>query len=272
MRAIWACIAGPKRFGIPSEWDAKNRWGAMQTEQLLIALKKRMRQRGVSYSDAGKALGLSSSSVKRLFSEKSFTLPRIEVLCQLTDIDLYQLADLAQNMEEQLDSLSVEQESALVSDPKVMLIGVCLINRWSFKQILEKYDLLETELVKIFAVFDRMKIIEYLPGNRYRLNISRNFTWIPNGPIQRFFVNSLADDVIKTNISTDRNHLYFKWAMISTETAIELNKKISQLIDEYLALSEYDSKYSVQDKLTSSLMICFQEDWEPEMFSRFIKQ
>ena len=51
----------------------------MMSEQLLKALKKHLKSKGISYQQVGEALGLSTSSVKRLFAERSFTLPHLEL-------------------------------------------------------------------------------------------------------------------------------------------------------------------------------------------------
>ena len=54
-----------------------------QTDQLLDALKRVLRERGLTYADAAGALELSEASVKRLFSQRQFTLERVERLCEL---------------------------------------------------------------------------------------------------------------------------------------------------------------------------------------------
>ena len=49
-----------------------------QTDQILTALKKCLRAKGLTYRDVAAALELSEASVKRLFSEQSFSLKRLE--------------------------------------------------------------------------------------------------------------------------------------------------------------------------------------------------
>jgi hypothetical protein len=54
--------------------------------------------------------------------------------------------------------------------------------------------------------------------------------------------------------------------MLSKQSAQELNRKIKHLIDEYLLIAQQDMRISVNDKMTSSLLILFREDWEPDAF------
>ena len=52
----------------------------------------------------------------------------------------------------------------------------------------------EAEVVKALARLDSLGIIDLLPNNRIRVKVARNFTWLPDGPIQQFFRAQLKDD------------------------------------------------------------------------------
>lgn len=49
-----------------------------QTRLIVETLKRELRKQRITYRDVARRLDLSEASVKRLFSEKSFTLERIE--------------------------------------------------------------------------------------------------------------------------------------------------------------------------------------------------
>ena len=54
--------------------------------------------------------------------------------------------------------------------------------------ILEHYQLSEATCIKRTCFkLDQLRLITLLPGNRIRLNISRDFDWIPGGPIRTYF-------------------------------------------------------------------------------------
>ena len=235
-------------------------------ENLLIALKGVFRNKGITYKDAAKALDLSEISIKRIFSEKNISLIRLEKLCEFADTDFGELMKLAEESHQKISTLTIEQERGLISNKKLLLLGVCLINHWTFDEILSKYQFKETELIGLFAQMDNLKIIEYLPGNRYRLNIARDFSWLPNGPIQKYFAQSILGDLLSGNQFRSKNHFRYVWGMLSKESTQELNRKIKRLIDEYLLIAQQDTRISVEDKMTSSLMILFREDWEPDEF------
>ncbi|MEE9344230.1 MAG: hypothetical protein V3U88_01345 [Methylococcales bacterium] len=236
------------------------------TESLLTALKGVFKHKGITYKDAAIALNLSEISIKRIFSEHNTSLVRLEKLCEFAKTDFGELMQLAEQASLKIAHLTVEQEQELVRNKKLLLLGVCLINHWTFDDILSKYQFEETELIRLFAQMDRLKIIEYLPGNRYRLNIARDFYWQPNGPIHRYFAKSILDEYLSGKLPPSTNHFRFVWGMLSKQSAQELNQKIKRLIDDYLQIAQQDARIPVNDKMTSSLMIVFREDWEPDEF------
>lgn len=153
------------------------------TTNLLDALKTVFRSKGITYRDAAKALDLSEVSIKRLFSEKNCSLARLEKLCDLAETDFSTLLEIAESKQQQLTELSLEQEKLLVGDTRLLVVAVCIINFWSFDEILSHYQFTEAELTGAFTQLDKLGLIELLPSNRYRLKVSRNFRWRIRGPI-----------------------------------------------------------------------------------------
>jgi len=238
------------------------------TVNILSALKRRLRSQGITYKQAAEALELSEVSIKRLFAERSFSLLRIEKLCELANTDFAELVQFADAAQQQLDQLSLEQEQQLVADANLLLVAVCIINYMSFADIIEKYDYNEPALIKSFTMLDKMNIIELLPNNRYRLKLNRRFSLQPNGPIQSFFVNNMLKEFLSRKSAQEKAPFQLAWGMLSKNSAQELQKKIQRLFDEYLQIAEHDKRIPVSEKLTSSLFIMFHEDMEPTLFTQ----
>lgn len=242
------------------------------TENLLIALKKLFRVRGITYKDAALALDLSEVSVKRLFSECNCSLARFEKLCELAGTDIGELLVMVESQQQQLTQLSVQQEQILVSDTRLLLVAVCIINHWHFDEILAKYNFSTPQLTRLFTTLDKLGIISLLPGNRYHLKIARSFSWQSHGPIQSYFVQSILQDYLKSSVQNSGNHFRLVWGMLTKESAEELNRKIHRLIDEYLQIAEQDRRIPVSEKMTSSLLVMFREDWEPQIFQQEMRE
>lgn len=224
--------------------------------------------RGLTYKQVGIHLGLSASSVKRLFADQSFTYQRLEQLSELVGMDMLQLLKTVDEQGSQLSKLSWQQEQQIVENPRLLLVGVCLINRCEFDEVLAKYQFEETELFQMFAAYDRFGVIDLLPGNRYRLKVSTNFSWQAGGPIQHFFAAEILGNYLANPVQSSGNLNRYLWGMLSESSAAELSRKIRHLIDDYLLLADKDKNQAMADKLTSSLLIVFKEDWEPDIFRK----
>ena len=102
-----------------------------------------------------------------------------------------------------LQSLSLEQESELIGDPKLLLTAYCLVNNWTFAEILDRYEITEVEGITYLARLDRMRLIELLPGNRVKALIATNFTWHPNGPIEQYFRKEVQGPFFNADFTED---------------------------------------------------------------------
>ena len=152
---------------------------------LTQALKRVLKSAGLTYADAAEHLGLSEASVKRLFKERSFSVERMEQLCEMAGADLMQLVRSVDDQRTQMLELSEEQETELAQDLPLFVAAICVLNRYRFEDVLADYQIDRHDLQQLFARLDRIGIIELLPNNRYRLRVSRGFQWRANGPIER---------------------------------------------------------------------------------------
>ncbi len=233
-----------------------------EATDLLDALKGLLRERGLTYADAAQALGLSEASVKRLFSQRTFTLERVEALCELAGADIAELVARAEAARSRLDEMSVEQEEALVEDPLLLLTMVCAINRWSFTKILAAYRIDEHDLVQRFARLDRLGLLDLLPENRYRLRLSRTFRWRAGGPIQRFFMSAVMNDFL-TAPGPYAGRVRFVWGQLSSGHAQQIERAIERVLGDFETLADADARNEDPDRFGSSLLIGFRRDWEP---------
>ena len=221
----------------------------------------------MSYEQVAGHLGLSLSSVKRLFSTGSFTLERLEAICDLAGVDLLELARQAEAQRLQVASLTTEQERELIGDPALLLVAICATNRWRFERIAQHYQISEPRLIQLLAKLDRMGLIELMPGNRIKLRIARNFAWLPNGPIHRYFVDHVQSAFLSGAFLPDRDLHRFAWGMLSAESATVLREKMVELMESFDELTRGDEVRPSQEGRTSGrcLLVALRQ-WAPAGF------
>ena len=93
-----------------------------QTAKLLDTLKFYLKSREITYLKLAQRLKLSESSIKRLFSEKSLSLKRLERILHILDLDFYELVRMSRRKDPDADQpLTVEQEKALSGNPRMLV-------------------------------------------------------------------------------------------------------------------------------------------------------
>ena len=237
----------------------------VQSQRMIEALKQVLKTRGVSYARVACVLDLSESSVKRLFSTGAFSLQRLEAVCDLAGVDLLELAQQADAKRFRVPALTVEQEREVVGDSALLLVAICVLNRWSFARILDRYQFTPSRLVRLLARLDRMGLIELLPGNRIRLRIARNFAWLPDGPIHRFFVTRLQNEFLDGEFLPQRDVHRVAWGMLSSESAATLRTRIAGLADAFDELTRGDEVRADTAAHGTCLLIALRE-WVPSPF------
>ena len=105
------------------------------TRAIVETLKKVLKARGMTYAELALALHVSTPTVKRLFSQRTFTLERLEEILKVLELDFHELARMSHGRRSGPVELSVEQESALAKDARLFSVFWLISNEWRFDVI-----------------------------------------------------------------------------------------------------------------------------------------
>ena len=237
----------------------------VQSKRLVNALKETLKSRDITYAEVAEHLDLSLSSVKRQFSTQRFSLHRLEQVCDLAGIDLLELARIAEERRLRVAALTEDQERQLVSDPALLLTTVCVLNRWTFERIVERYGFSTLQLTNLLVRLDRIGLIELLPAKRIRLRVARNFAWLPGGPIHRYFVDRVQGEFLSGEFDPDRDLHRFSWGMLSDPSAAQLRGKIAEVMDAFDDLTRRDEVRADAAAAGTCFLVALRR-WEPTAF------
>jgi len=242
-----------------------------QTAALVDTLKKQLKASGKTYADVAQALELSEASVKRLFSEHNFTLQRIDSICELMGIDMADLVLQMSARRQQLTALTKEQEQQIANDMVLLLVTVCVINGFTWNDLLEHYELEETLLIQKLAQLDRLKIIDLLPGNRIKRRIAPNFNWLPNGPIQQFFREKVEQDFFSSRFDKKNEKLVVINGLLSPSGNADIQKKLQKLSHEFTEQMAADSDLPIEQRFGNTMVLAIRQ-WNYSMFKPLKKK
>jgi predicted transcriptional regulator len=233
---------------------------------LVEVLKRELRTRGVTYAQVARKLGLSEASVKRMFSRREFTLKRLDQVCQLTNSDFSDLARTLHREETLVAQLTHEQEKEIASSIKLLLAAVCALNHVTPEQIVETYDISQAECIQLLVKLDRIGFIQLQPNNRIKLLVSRDFAWLPDGPIQRFFKQHAHDDFIDSRFDRPDEYCVVVNAMLSSSSRATILARLKRIAREFSELHNDDLRLPTSERSAVSMLIAIRH-WELQAFA-----
>jgi len=205
--------------------------------------------------------------VKRQFAHHGFTLQRLDRICELIGIEISDLVlILNQQASARISGLSLEQEQELVGDLELLLITVCVLNRWTLKQIVQHLAIPELRCIEHLARLDRLKMIELLPKNRVRLRVARNFQWRENGPIQQFFLKRLQSDFFDSRFDQQQERLIVINGMLASSSNAVFQRKLEQLAREFDELANQDAGLPFEQRRGTTVVLAMRR-WRYGLFT-----
>ncbi len=229
-----------------------------QTKDLLSALKKCLRLKGLTYRDVAVALQLSEASVKRIFSEQTFSVSRLEEVCRFLDMSIYDLARLArQGIDNDLTRLSAEQEQGLADDPLVLTYFYLLLTGRTPQKIAREFSLDDQQQTTMLVRLSRLKLVELYPNNKGRLLTGRRIDWRQDGPIRKMYENEVQQAFLDSHFEQEDQVFRFETGELSDASVKIVLKKIERLCLEFDEFAELDVSTPEKHKRAIGLLIGF---------------
>lgn len=241
-----------------------------QTSLFISTIKACLKNKGLTYADVAERLDLSEASVKRIFSEENLSLQRLDQICQMMNMELCDLAKIAEQNQHEIQELTEEQEAEFVKQPKLLFVAYMLLNDFTFEEIKKHYNIEELEGIQLLAHLDRIKFIDLLPGNRVKLLTSRNFRWRRNGAIEKLFNQTIRKEFFQSRFSKPDECMKFGSGMVSRSTILIMHQKIEKLVADFNELAQQDASLPYSERIGVSMVGAIRP-WEFSLFAEFRK-
>jgi DNA-binding Xre family transcriptional regulator len=227
-----------------------------ETRQLVDALKRCLKMRGLTYRGLAQRIGLSEASVKRIFSERSFTLRRLEQVCGALEITVAELVRMIEKGHGRATTLSLEQEQALARDPALLSYFYLLLNGWTEQEIRRDYEFEEAQVQGLRARLIELELIESLPRRRHRLRINRQIVWRRDGPVRRAYERQVKAEFLQADFAGAGDFFGWQPAELTTASIEVLKRKLALLYREFLEMAELDTA-STKTRHSTALLLAF---------------
>ena len=235
------------------------------SRELVAALKAELKRAGMTYAQLAPTLGLSESSVKRLFAQGDLSLARIDLILGVLKLDFTDLARQLVSNRPPRRMLTREQEAALVADPRVLTVALSVLSEWPFEQIVSTYRLSPAQVVAALTLLDRQGLIELRPNNLYRLNVDKTLRWQPDGPLMRFFRERVMADYFDGHFEGEGELLSVVHGQISPAHADAFVERLERLVRDFALQHSASSSDSSQARGAYTLVVGIRSWWFSEL-------
>jgi DNA-binding Xre family transcriptional regulator len=241
-----------------------------QVEQITRVIKGLLKQQGMTYLTLANKLNMSEANVKRMFAKQAISLQRLEQICAALKLTISELVLLIERQKELVTTLTKEQEQQLVKDIKLLLVAVCVRDAWTLTEIISHYQISEHECIQLMARLDKLKMIELLPGNEYRLLIAQDFKWLPNGPLERYVTHFVIKDFMHAGFKEAESFRFYMPGTYSVSSLEILKRRLEELTREAASLNQQDAKLPVSQRKRVGMLVAMRP-WELEQFQALRK-
>jgi DNA-binding Xre family transcriptional regulator len=233
--------------------------------KIVTTLKQQLKHRGITYKALAGQLKLSESAVKHMFSTGNLSIKRLDELCAILELDIGELVNIAEFQEARIEELSADLERELVADIRLLLVAYCLINYWTFDEILEKYAISRDDGIRLLNKLDRMMLIDLQPGNRVRLLISNNFSWRKNGAIEKFFRSQVQAEFFDSSFGDEGAIRIVKNGVLSKKGQVQLADRLQAFAEQFDDISRDERKLSANQRQGTTMVLAIR-NWSFEGF------
>jgi transcriptional regulator with XRE-family HTH domain len=228
----------------------------MSTTQALVhQLKAQLKAAGITYARLAVELDMAESSIKRMFSRGEMTLARVDEICRVLKIDFAELARGVADAQPLLRELTLEQERAVVTDRKLLLMATSCLSQWTVEQIVASYRITEAEAVKYLAQLDRLGFLELRPMNRYHLKVAKTFRWRPHGPVMNYFREHALQDYFAGGFDGEGELLTLVHGEIGRSLAMLFNERLQRVAQDFAQQHLADQRLPDEQKRPYTLVI-----------------
>jgi transcriptional regulator with XRE-family HTH domain len=225
------------------------------TRDLVDALKAELKAAGLTYAELAAQLGMSESSIKRMFSQADMPLSRIDEVLRVLRLDFTDLARRVADAAPPRRELTAEQERAVVADRRLLLVAICCLSQWTAAQIQATYTIGEAELVLHLAALDKLGVIELRAGNRYRLLLDKTFRWRPDGPLMRYFRAQVVADYYGGGFDGEGESLILVHGEMGAGGSRAFSERLARLAQDFARQHTADQRLPADRKRPYTLVL-----------------
>jgi len=229
-------------------------------------LKAALKARGLTYAELARRIGLSEASVKRVLSRGTLSLRRLEQICDVMGTSVPEVVQLARSSgAERLEVLTLDQEKALATDPKLFACYYLVANGRSNREIETEMRASARAVQQWLARLKALTLVVQASAGRARATAAVAIKWRTDGPVRRMYEREVRGEFLQSLFGKEGDALHFRSAELSDASCRILQRKLDRLVEEFRDLADLDASLPSAGKRNVGFLLAMR----PWVFSRF---
>lgn len=237
------------------------------TATLIRAIKQQLHHQGITYRELARRLKVSEPTIKRDLARGDFTLSRLDKICNVLSVTIEDLASAQPARQLLLTQLTEQQERALVSNPKLLLVTYLIVNQWTRDEIVKTFQIEENGFISLLLTLDKLGIIEFRAPRGVRPLTARNFSWRKDGPVHEFFIQRVAPEYLRARFDGSGDEFHFIGGTLTRASLARFKGVLNQVAAEFEDLARKDAKLPLDERDGCTAMLTVRK-WEFTEFTR----
>jgi len=216
------------------------------TQAVIVALKRALKKRKMTYATLGEHLGISEAGVKKMFLSADMPLGRMMKICKLLNVSPETIFNAAKHHPFTTVKLNHEQSDYFIAHPEYFYFFLKLVyERSSPEEIADEFKLTKSSLFKYLKKLDDLGLIILRENNKvefrglYPLAVdTRTYRHKDFEPMRRNLARAFMERLIKEN--PDGRSLKMSSFRLSEEKIEQLNSDLERLFARYKRISEVE--------------------------------
>ena len=232
-------------------------------------LLSQLDSRQMGFKALAAELKMTESEVKTIFDNQDCSLSCMEHMCEALGLKFEELLGAIPKPTVMIQHLTQQQEIEILSNKKMCAVVLSALSYWGFHDILERLHIEKMELLSILRKLEGMGFLQLLHDDGFKLTVSKNFTWIPNGPMRRM-VQSESPNYFAYAFNKPTDLMYSFTAFVKPETHDKLRSQLIEIAKEYRNQTQEQAGIAVKDKMRVAVCLATR-DWVPSDVHKLLK-
>ncbi len=222
---------------------------ALETQQILKALKLILKNKKMNYTDLSNQLGLSESGLKKMMTSNDISIHRLNKICQIIDISMIDLLKLSQTQVIENIEFTDRQTALLLKDSfALMIFWMLTIERKSPLEIKKSEKISAADFQKILYKLESVDLI----NTKGQITATHKglYRWGDSSPLVQKMNSEWSKLTLEKSLKKSAHHFHrLSYVQITKKDRDKIIEKISDLMNEIANLHQSSKYEKNQDQL-----------------------